>query len=113
MNARPGFVLLGSNFAAATMVFGGCGDATQTTAPAPAAIVSVGEVSDIDVSTNVKTVLRRNPVLLRFDIGVATLNGDVRLIGVVDNPAQVNEAIKTARSAAGVHTLHNELTIRE
>jgi hyperosmotically inducible protein len=53
-------------------------------------------------------------ILLKgFDIQVVTLKGDVRLIGVVANQAQVDEAIKIARAAEGGHTIHDELTVKK
>jgi hypothetical protein len=50
-------------------------------------------LSDIDVTTQVKTALLRDGTLQQFDITVLTTKGDVRLIGVVDNQAQRDSAI--------------------
>ena len=70
-------------------------------------------VGDIDVTEHVKIVLNQNDALKKFDIQVVTLKGDVRLIGVVDTQAQIDEAVKIARSAEGSHTIHNELIIKK
>jgi hyperosmotically inducible protein len=42
-----------------------------------------------------------------------TLKGDVRLIGVLDNQLQIDEALRIARASEGAHTIHDELTIRK
>lgn len=49
----------------------------------------------------------------RFDINVATLKGDERVIGVLDDQSQIDEAIKIARASDGAHTIHDELTIKK
>jgi hyperosmotically inducible periplasmic protein len=112
MNKRSGFHLLAATLAA-TIVVGGCGKPPQTTASSPAASAAVGNVSDTDVTEHVKTALQQNDSLKAFNINVVTLKGDVRLIGVLDNQAQKEEAIKTARASEGVHTIHDELTIKQ
>jgi hyperosmotically inducible protein len=65
------------------------------------------------VTEHVKTVLRQSDVLKGFDINVVTLKGDVRLIGVLDSKAQVDEAIKLARASDGTHTIHDELAVKK
>jgi len=70
-------------------------------------------VGDIDVTEHVKIVLNQNDALKKFDIQVVTLKGDVRLIGVVDTQAQIDEAVKIARSAEGSHAINNELIIKK
>ena len=64
------------------------------------------------MTEHVKTALLQNESLKGFDISVVTLKGDVRLIGVLDSQAQIDEAIKIARASDGAHTIHDELTIR-
>jgi hyperosmotically inducible periplasmic protein len=110
MNNRTRFFLATAALAV-TMVLGGCSKSPQvpTTAPVPA----VGNVSDVDVTEHVKTALHQNESLKGFDIGVVTLKGDVRLIGVLASQAQIDEAIKIARASEGVHTIHDELTIKK
>jgi len=71
------------------------------------------QVADIDVTTNVKTALLRDPALQGLDISVATLKGDVRLTGFVDTQAQLDQAIQVARAASGAHTVHDELSIKK
>ena len=114
MHTRPGIRLVIAATAAMTILLGGCGkappEATETTPAAPAA---AGNIADIDVTTNVKTALRQDTGIKGFDIGVETLKGDVRLVGVLDNQAQIDAAIKLARAAAGAHTIHDELTVKK
>lgn len=70
-------------------------------------------VSDIDITQHVKTALLQTESLKGKDIAVVTLNGDVRLTGLVDSQAQIDEAIRIARAAEGAHTIHDELTIKK
>ena len=97
---------------AAALVAGGCGKAPEVAEAVPA-VTAAGNVTDIDVSEHVRTALHQNESLKGFDIKVETLKGDVRLIGMVDSQAQVDEAIKMARASEGAHTIHNELTIKK
>lgn len=73
---------------------------------------AVREVSDIDVTEHVKTALQRDADLQRFNIQVVTQKGDVRLTAVLETQAQVDAALRIARAAEGVHTLHDELTVK-
>ncbi len=90
----------------------GCNKAADVVS-APVAPAASGNVTDADVSTNVTTALLRDEGLKGFDIQVVTLKGDVRLIGVVDNQMQIDDAIRVARAADGAHAIHNELTIKK
>lgn len=112
MNKRSGFLLFAAAMAA-TMVVGGCNKSPEATATMPASSAVVGNVSDIDVTQHVKTALHQNESLKGFDITVVTLKGDVRLIGVLDSQAQIDEAIRIARASDGAHTIHDELTIKK
>jgi osmotically-inducible protein OsmY len=96
---------------AAMMLASGCSKQPEVPAPTPTA--SVANVSDIDVTEHVRTALRQSDMLKGFDINVVTLKGDVRLIGMLDNQAQVDEAIKIARASDGTHAIHDELTIKK
>jgi len=59
------------------------------------------------------TMLHQNEALKGSNIQVVTAKGDVRLIGVLDSQAQIDEAMKIVRAADGAHTIHNELTIKK
>jgi len=49
----------------------------------------------------------------RLDIGVVTLQGDVRLTGIVTEQSQIDEALRIARAAVGAHSVHDELTLKK
>jgi osmotically-inducible protein OsmY len=82
-------------------------------APIKESPMPVGNLSDVDVTEHVKMALQQNESLKPFNIGVITLKGDVRLIGVLDSQVQIDEAIQIAHDAAGAHTVHNELTLKK
>lgn len=109
---RPFFPAAAAAAAVAALVaFGmaGCSKAPQASAPA----TQGANVSDIDVTEHVKTALLRTESLKGADITVVTLKGDIRLSGVLDSQAQIDEAIRVARAAEGAHTIHDELTLRK
>ncbi len=112
MNKHTHALLLAAAMTA-TMLVGGCNKSPEATAQSQAASAVVGNVSDIDVTEHVTTALRQNDLLKGLDIHVVTLKGDVRLIGMVNNQAQIDAAIKIARASDSVHTVHDELTIKK
>jgi osmotically-inducible protein OsmY len=119
MNKRIEFIVLAAAIAAMA-VMGGCNKQPEVAtpslplpAPMSTASAAVGNVSDIDVTEHVKTALQQNDALKGFDLGVVTVKGDVRLTGMVDSQAQIDEAEKIARAADGAHAIHNELIIKK
>lgn len=84
--------------------------APQTTPTSPAA--AMPEVNDIDLSTQVKTTLLNDPHLKDLNLTVTTLKGDVRLSGVVTTTSQRDQVLLLARGVPGVHSLHDELTLK-
>ena len=70
-------------------------------------------MGDAAVSEHVRTALQRNDQLRGFNIAVETINGDVRLNGILDTQAQIDEVIKIARGSEGAHTIHDELTLKQ
>ncbi len=93
----------------ASIAVGACSKPPET----PAAPAVDASVYDSDVMQQVTTALQQTASLMGFDIGVVTMKGDVRLTGMLDSPAQVNEALRVARAADGAHAVHDELTIRK
>lgn len=85
----------------------------QPVMPLPAPQAATANVSDVDVNEHVKTALMQAESLKGTDIAVVTLNGDVRLTGVLDSQAQVDEALRIARASEGAHSIHDELTVRK
>jgi hyperosmotically inducible periplasmic protein len=98
---------------AATMLVGGCNKPPEETPTMPAGSATAGNVSDISVTMHVKSALQHSETLKGVDINVVTLKGDVRLIGMLDSQAQIDEAARVARASEGAHSIHNELTIRK
>lgn len=84
-------------------------EATDTTKPSTSIKT---EISDSDVTRKVKTALLNDEQAKSFDIAVVTLKGDVRLTGAVDNQDQLDHIVKLVRSIEGVHSIHDELTIK-
>jgi len=105
--------LLAAATTLALLGLGACGKAPEPTVANPAASSATANVSDIDVTEHVKTVLNQTASLKGIDITVVTLKGDVRLTGVLDSQSQIDEALRIARAAEGAHTIHDELTIKK
>jgi hyperosmotically inducible periplasmic protein len=91
----------------------GCSKPPAVSAAGPATSSAAANVSDIDVTEHVKTALHQAPSLEGTDITVVTSKGDVRLTGMLDSQAQIDDAVRIARAAEGAHAIHNELTIRK
>jgi osmotically-inducible protein OsmY len=107
-----------SSAAALTILLAGCGKAPDSSYSAPTGSTASGptsgaNVADVDVTSNVRTALQQDASLKGMDISVVTLKGDVRLTGFVDNQAQIDSAIKIARAADGVHSIHDELAVKK
>jgi len=113
MTTRSGFTVLAVAIAASTILLGGCNKAVEPATTVPAVSTTSGNVADPDVTTNVRTALLADATLKGFDINVVTQKGDVRLIGVLDTQAQIDEAIKLARAADGAHSVHDELVLKK
>jgi hyperosmotically inducible periplasmic protein len=67
---------------------------------------------DQQVTLRVKTALENDGNYKTLDIQVITLKGDVRLVGVVDNATQREEALRLVRGVEGVHSIHDELRVK-
>jgi hyperosmotically inducible protein len=94
---------------------GSAGSTGSTSSPSSMASGSSSgaNVADADVTSNVRTALQQDASLKGMDISVATLKGDVRLSGFVDNQAQIDSAVKLARAADGVHSIKDELAVKK
>ena len=97
------------------MLASGCSKPPEVipAAPPSSAPMAAGNVSDMDVTEHVKTALSQNDMLKNFEITVVTSKGDVRVTGLVDNQAQIDEVAKIVLAADGAHTIHNELTLKK
>ncbi len=112
MNKRFEFIVF-SAAVVALMVVGGCSKTPEPVASMPTVTAPAANVADSDVTEHVTTALYQNDGLKGFNIAVVTLKGDVRLTGVVDTQAQIDEALKIAKAADGAHTVHDELTLKK
>ena len=86
---------------------------TQSSMTQPAAQPGTQETSDVEVTQGVKDALLQDRALKSFDIAVVTTKGDVRLTGLVENQGQIDSALAIARGVKGVHSLHDELTVKK
>jgi osmotically-inducible protein OsmY len=91
----------------------GCDKLKESTEPSTSSNAAKMEFSDSEVTTKVKTALLTDLKAKSFDISVVTLKGDVRLSGTVDNQTQLDHIDKLVRSIEGVHSIHDELTIKK
>jgi osmotically-inducible protein OsmY len=91
----------------------GCNKLKEATEPSTSSNAAKMEFSDSEVTTKVKTALLTDLKAKSFDIAVVTLKGDVRLTGTVDDQAQLDHIDKLVRSIEGVHSIHDELTIKK
>jgi hyperosmotically inducible protein len=119
-------LLLTAGATASTLWITGCSKtADVATAPTPARTVTspvatvtppattLAETSDIDITSGVKTALLLDEQVKGFNIAVETLKGDVRLTGMVDTQAQIDQALKVARAVRGTHSIHDELVLKK
>lgn len=105
-------IILSTALAGVTII-SGCNKPQESASTTKPNSSVTAEISDADVTTNVKTVLLRDETAKNFDITVVTLKGDVRLTGVVDNQAQLDQIDALVRSVNGVHSIHDELTLKK
>jgi len=127
---RHALTLLTALLAIAVLTLTACGNKPAATAPdvpvaatgattAPpipaqtGSAVDAANIDDVTVTANVTTALLQDELLKPYSISVVTTKGDVRLTGVVTTQAQVDQAIAVARSVAGTHAIHDELTLRK
>ncbi|MCV2350955.1 BON domain-containing protein [Paucibacter sp. Y2R2-4] len=101
---------------AVALTFAACSKAPEPSVASPPDMAATGagpvQVSDLAVTEHVKTALQNDEVLKGFDIQVVTNKGDVRLIGVLNTQAQIDEALRIARAAEGAHSIHDELSVK-
>lgn len=112
MKSLTKLFILSATFIGMTTIVG-CNKPQETTdTTKPSATVNT-EISDSDVTMKVKTALNNDEMVNGFDISVVTTKGDVRLTGVVDNQDQLDHIDKLVKSIEGVHSMHDELSIKK
>jgi osmotically-inducible protein OsmY len=112
MKMHTKLLILSTAFFSITML-AGCNKPQETPATLQSGSTMGAEIKDSDVTIMVKTALLLDEKTKGFDITVATLKGDVRLTGVVENQNQIDYVKKLVRSIEGVHTIHDELSIKQ
>ena len=98
--------------ACCTMLLSACNQAENPDATYPPSVSAAANVSDVDITTHVKSALNSEPDLAGLDITVVTTKGDTRIMGVVPSQAQIDTAVRAARASEGAHTIHNELVVK-
>lgn len=65
----------------------------------------------VDIKSNLTSALKRNAILDYGAIQVETVGSSVVLSGKVHNHSELEEAVRTAWNAPGVHTVDNQLKV--
>ncbi|MDP3679003.1 MAG: BON domain-containing protein [Methylotenera sp.] len=112
MKTRTKLFILSTVFIGISMLTG-CNKPQETTSTLASASMIKAEVSDDQVTTNVKTALLLDEKIKDSNIAVVTLKGDVRLTGFVDTQSQIDYVTKLVRNVEGVHSIHDELSINQ
>jgi hyperosmotically inducible protein len=111
MKARAAILIASGIFIGTIAV--ACNKTPESTFPSKPSSTLQVEVNDSEVTTRVKRALLDDEKTKGFDIAVVTLKGDVRLTGFVDNQGQINHVKKLARGVGGVHSIHDELSVKK
>ena len=111
MKLRAAILILSSTVITIMMV--GCNKPQDATGISKPNSTLKAEVKDDEVTRRVQVALAKDEKLRGFDIVIATLKGDVKLTGFVDNQSQIDYVIKLARSINGAHSIHDELGIKK
>jgi osmotically-inducible protein OsmY len=112
MKTRPKFLFLCTTLLVMFMLTG-CNNPQDSTGATKSDSSLIGEIKDGEVTAKVKTALLLDEAIKGFDIMVVTTKGDVRLTGSVDSQAQLDQIDKIVRGTEGVHSIHDELTIKK
>jgi len=91
----------------------GCNKSPDSASASQGLSTMDAKVDDVEVTLKVKTALLRDEMIKGFNISVVTTKGDVRITGIVDNQAQLDQVDKVVRSIEGVHSVHDELSIKK
>lgn len=102
-----------STFLVVTVMLMGCNKPVSTTSSTKTEGAEVVDVNDGDVTHKVKTALLQDESLKGFEISVVSTKGDVRLTGVVDTQAQHDQVDRLVLGIEGVHSVHDELSIKK
>jgi hyperosmotically inducible protein len=67
---------------------------------------------DSTISNSIRARFLEDPVVHFGDVGVTTLNGNVRLWGRVSSERERQRAAQIARGVKGVRSVNNEVVVR-
>jgi hyperosmotically inducible periplasmic protein len=67
---------------------------------------------DSTISNSIRARFIEDPVVHFGDVGVTTLNGNVRLYGRVNSERERQRAAQIARGVKGVRSVNNEVVVR-
>lgn len=90
-------------------------DKTPTTASqqsSPQAIESP-HPTDRKVEARIRSALLFEQSTASAQIAVTVTNGDARLTGEVDTQQQLDQVLKLIKTVQGVHTIHDELSVKK
>lgn len=71
-----------------------------------------GYADDSNITNTIRARFVEDPIVHVFDVGVTTLNGNVRLTGQVNSDRERQRAEQIARSVKGVRSVRDEITLR-
>ena len=69
-------------------------------------------VSDLSITTKVKTALVEDPRVKATEVNVETFHGTVRMSGFVNSGAAMDQAVQVVRDVKGVTGIKNDMRIR-
>ena len=102
---KPIHVIATAAFAAVTLFSAGCAVVRQQE--------TVGAfVDDTTITTQIKSRMAADPVVLALAISVETLNGEVQLSGFAKSAAERAKAESIAREVNGVKRVRNNIVVR-
>ncbi len=70
-------------------------------------------LDDSVITTKVKSAILGEPSLKSLEIGVETYKGRVQLSGFVGSSAEIRKAGDVARGVDGVHSVKNDLRLKQ
>ncbi len=113
MKMRTGFIL---GTALVAIVLSGCNKTQETAGTASGTTeqprTGSTRANELAVTKRVEAALAQDEILKGFGITVQTQKGDVLLKGVLDDRRQIDHAKQLVRGIEGVHTLHDELSLK-
>jgi osmotically-inducible protein OsmY len=113
MKTHPGKRVCCAALLGLALLGAGCGKGPASTSTSAQSAVVAKNLTDDEVTANVRTALVGSAELKRYDIVVMTTKGDVLVSGMLDKQAQIDDVLKIARNAQGAHSVHDELRLKK